>query len=316
MSQYSGCNLDLSRYLERIGFEGQCEQPTYENLRKLVMCQASSVPFEIVDMHRTQFVPISIELPAIYDKIVIRRRGGYCYEANGLFSWCLSQLGYHVQLLHAFVARLGGVWADRPTHLCLRVTPCDVDTPFLVDTGYSWLTPVPVPWLLGEHEVAPHVRYRWVEDTPPDLPDYLQSHDSPPTAYALQRYIPVTHEDGEIRFEWTNFILTVHPQPWMSLADFDSNNQQVQRSQGTLLYKKLIVSRNDGDGAVRHVLAGPLYYQQASSDGHRTNQMCETDAEVKQVLREVFGIELSVEEELLADLDLNRSRAAAPGIWN
>lgn len=40
--------------------------------------------------------PISLELPALYQKIVVDRRGGYCFELNGLFGWLLRELGFHV----------------------------------------------------------------------------------------------------------------------------------------------------------------------------------------------------------------------------
>jgi len=48
-----------------------------------------AVPFENLDIHRG--VPIVLSVPAFYEKIVTKRRGGYCYELNGLFAWLLAE---------------------------------------------------------------------------------------------------------------------------------------------------------------------------------------------------------------------------------
>jgi N-hydroxyarylamine O-acetyltransferase len=58
-----------------------------------------AIPFENLDigLHR----PIRLDLPALWEKIVVRRRGGFCYEVNGLFAWLLEQVGYDVTYLNA-----------------------------------------------------------------------------------------------------------------------------------------------------------------------------------------------------------------------
>jgi arylamine N-acetyltransferase len=54
---------------------------------------------------------------ALYDKIVRRRRGGFCYELNGLFAWLLRQLGFTVTLLSARVAQADGDFSPEFDHL-------------------------------------------------------------------------------------------------------------------------------------------------------------------------------------------------------
>ena len=75
--------MDPDAYLARIGAERPAA-PTAEALRGLQVAHVLRVPFEILDIVIGR--PISLELPAMYDKIVVRRRGGFCYELNGLFA--------------------------------------------------------------------------------------------------------------------------------------------------------------------------------------------------------------------------------------
>ena len=64
------------------------------------------MPFENLDVIRK--VPIYLNLQRIYEKIVSRKRGGYCYELNGLFNWLLTELGYDAHLIAATVRRPTG----------------------------------------------------------------------------------------------------------------------------------------------------------------------------------------------------------------
>jgi len=85
--------LPIEPYLVRIGYTGPI-QPTIETLKALQSLHNESVPYENLDIMNG--VPLSLEIPAIYDKIVTRGRGGYCFETNGLFAWLLRRIGYGV----------------------------------------------------------------------------------------------------------------------------------------------------------------------------------------------------------------------------
>ncbi|XP_042366310.1 arylamine N-acetyltransferase, pineal gland isozyme NAT-10-like [Plectropomus leopardus] len=88
--------MHLETYLSRIGFAGPAE-PSLEVLRSLHTCHLLSVPFENLTVHSGGRVQLDLSL--LYDKIVNQRRGGFCFENNGLFSWLLSELGFQVTLL-------------------------------------------------------------------------------------------------------------------------------------------------------------------------------------------------------------------------
>src|SRR5437016_1727482 len=125
--------MDTQLYLQRIGYSGGLE-PTAANLRALQLAHLQSVPFENLDIHLNH--PIILDLNAIYEKVVTRRRGGFCYELNGLFGWLLEALGFQVKLLSASVTRGAGGFGPEYDHLTLLVhCPADTEpeTPWLAD---------------------------------------------------------------------------------------------------------------------------------------------------------------------------------------
>ena len=81
--------LDVERYLQRIDYSGPTV-PTLETLSALHQAHLLAVPFENLDIHLGRAIVLDEE--ALYDKIVERRRGGFCYELNGLFAALLRAL--------------------------------------------------------------------------------------------------------------------------------------------------------------------------------------------------------------------------------
>ena len=86
----------LKPYLERIGLDLPLAADA-ESLRRLQMAHLLHVPFENLDIALGR--PIRLGLTTLYDKIVTHRRGGFCYELNGLFAWLLDDLGFEVTYL-------------------------------------------------------------------------------------------------------------------------------------------------------------------------------------------------------------------------
>src|SRR6188474_3432296 len=94
--------MDIAAYLERIDYRGPLD-PTAETLRRLQVAHLRAVPFENLSIHAGE--PITLEDGALFEKIVERRRGGFCYEVNGLFAALLRGLGFEVSMLAAGVAK-------------------------------------------------------------------------------------------------------------------------------------------------------------------------------------------------------------------
>jgi len=83
----------ITRYLQRIGFTGTARRD-YDTLHALQRQHLLTIPYENLDIMRD--VPLSLKVEDIYEKIVERNRGGYCFELNALFAWLLRNLGFEV----------------------------------------------------------------------------------------------------------------------------------------------------------------------------------------------------------------------------
>lgn len=181
---------DLAAYFGRVGYTGPAA-PTLETLQALVTAHNGAIPFENLDP--VMGIPVAdLGQDALFDKLVHRRRGGYCYEQNGVMGYVLAELGFGVQ-------RLGGrvVWMDTSgelpaqTHEALAVTVPGADGPWLVDVGFGGQTlSSPIRLEVGTVQTTRHEPYRIRSDG--DI-------------YLLE---------AEVRGEWqTLYMFTTRPQP-------------------------------------------------------------------------------------------------------
>ena len=99
----SNKHFDLNAYFERTAYAGE-RDVSAETLKNLHVAHAMTVPFENIDVFYKK--PISLELDDLFQKIVVNRRGGYCFEMNGLFSAVLKAMGFQV------TNHLARVWND------------------------------------------------------------------------------------------------------------------------------------------------------------------------------------------------------------
>ena len=129
--------MDVEQYLERIDFKAPV-RPTIDVLRDLHQQHMLTVPFENLDIHIGR--PIILDNRLFYRKIVEEKRGGYCYELNGCFSWLLNRIGFKVSTLSARVARKHGGFSPEFDHMTLLVAAKER---WLVDVGFgdSFTTP-------------------------------------------------------------------------------------------------------------------------------------------------------------------------------
>lgn len=121
---------ELNAYLERIG-AGRARRPDKSTLEHLHYAHVHGIVFENLDIHLGR--PIEIDVPKIFDKIVRRGRGGFCYELNSLFASLLHSLGYEVTVHAARVVTSGSRWIPFG-HLCLNV---ECEGRWLVDVGFG-----------------------------------------------------------------------------------------------------------------------------------------------------------------------------------
>jgi arylamine N-acetyltransferase len=133
---------ELDAYVARIGYTGGTD-PTMGTLAELVAAHNRSIPFENLDP--LLGMPVyDLSLAALTDKLVHRRRGGYCYEHNGLMRYVLSELGFGVDALAGRVVWMSPNGLDGPppaqTHNVLSVSVPGVDGRMLVDVGFGGQT--------------------------------------------------------------------------------------------------------------------------------------------------------------------------------
>jgi N-hydroxyarylamine O-acetyltransferase len=128
---YNSRMLNSAAYLRRIGYDGGLE-PAAETLAALQYAHLLTVPFENLDIHLGR--PLSLELPRLFDKVVRRRRGGFCFELNGLLAALLRELGFRVDQVSARVTTAGGGYGPDFDHLALIV---HLEERWLVDVGFG-----------------------------------------------------------------------------------------------------------------------------------------------------------------------------------
>jgi N-hydroxyarylamine O-acetyltransferase len=123
--------FDLAAYLERVGL-GAPPRPTLEGVRRLHRAHALAIPFENLDIHLG--AGVRLEPEALQDKLVRRRRGGYCFEQNTLFAMALDAIGVRAEPREARVRPGPGIVLPR-THMTLAVTLGGRE--WLADVGFG-----------------------------------------------------------------------------------------------------------------------------------------------------------------------------------
>jgi len=126
--------METNKYLERINLK----RPIHPNIRTLYdlhLAHMLAVPFENLDIGLGRI--IRLDEQAIWDKIIVNKRGGFCYELNGLFAWLLKQIGYEVTYLNARVFNQTGELGSNFDHLTLLVQIPGQPERWLADVGFG-----------------------------------------------------------------------------------------------------------------------------------------------------------------------------------
>lgn len=124
---------DAAAYLERINAtHSDC---SLADLDQLILAHQLSVPFEDLDSNYYKKA-VSCSIEDLYQKIVVNRRGGYCFEQNALFVSLLQALGYKAFSGQAKVIR--GKDINTPILILHRVNFVEFeDGLYFCDVGYG-----------------------------------------------------------------------------------------------------------------------------------------------------------------------------------
>jgi N-hydroxyarylamine O-acetyltransferase len=244
--------VSAEAYLGRIG-ANRPARADLEALGELQLRHLHTVPFENLSIHLGE--EIVLREQALFGKVVARRRGGFCYELNGLFAALLRALGFEVTLL---AARANGRDGLGPLfdHLTLRV---DAPEPYLADVGFGRFSHHPLRLDLAVEQADPDGVFRVVETADGDL-DVLR--------------------DGELQYR-----LERRPR---TLADFEPTCWWHQTSPRSHFTRSLVCSRLTEGGRV--TLSGRTLIETAGGD--RGERELGGDDEVLEAYRAHFGVVL------------------------
>lgn len=252
---------ELSAYFQRIEYSGSTD-PTLETLCELHQRHVQAIPFENLNPLLSQ--PVPIDTDALHRKLVVNRRGGYCFEQNLLFRKMLQELGFQVTGLSA-----GVVWNMPPgemtgrTHALLRI---DLDGEiYLADVGFGGQTLTgPLQLKTDVAQSTPHEPFRLIQADDDELE--LQS---------------------QIQHEWRPlYRFNLRPQ---RLADYEVGNWYVAAHPQSIFVNNLMVSRVAENR--RHTM---LNNNLATHhlDGPSEKKSLTSVAEIRDCLTDLFGIKL------------------------
>jgi N-hydroxyarylamine O-acetyltransferase len=268
---------DPRAYLERIAYTHAAapatQAPSLPLLAALHEAHLLAVPFENLSIHYGQ--PIILDEAALYDKIVRRRRGGFCYELNGLFAWLLRRLGYTVDLLSAEVAETDGFSAPFD-HLTLRVRDLDGSdgADWLADVGFGDSFRRPLRMLPGlAQDGADGYDYRLRELSPWLM---LERRDAAPPASTL--------DDLDAGWE-PQYRFTLRPH---ALSDFVERCDYQQTSPQSHFTQRRICSLALPDGRISLSDLRLI----TTIQGQREERMLGSEQEYRATLAQRFGVVL------------------------
>ncbi|MGG4606234.1 arylamine N-acetyltransferase family protein [Paenalcaligenes sp. Me131] len=273
----------LSRYFDCLGYQGE-RQPTLALLRTLHALHPQTFPFENLAPYND--LPVSLDLDALENKLLIQRRGGYCFEQNTLFREVLEQLGYDVVPLIARVRWQVPAHVETGlTHMLLGVR---IDGGlWLVDVSFGSTTlTAPLALVVDVPQETPHGCFRVTEHTP--------------GCYCVEFQMP--------RGWRAVYQFTLEP---AQRADYDVGNWYTSTNPRSVFKQELIISRTTPDA--RELLHNATFTKRGSADHKVYRQQFTEAGEWSACLQDRFGLVLTLDE---AEQTFARVRAAHKGIEN
>ncbi len=253
--------MDVERYLRRIRYRGST-QPTAATLRDLHRQHLFTVPFENLDI--ALGTPIRLDPESLFEKIVVRQRGGFCYELNSVFRNLLAAIGFHVETLSARVGRADGSFSPEFDHMLLKVT---IEEPWLADVGF------------GDSFVNPLLLH-------PEAPESIEGGSRFSVAALNDAW-------GLLRREGDGIPTTLYrfTEVARGLSDFAAMCHFHQTSPDSHFTRNRVCSKALPDG--RLTISGMRLI--ATRNGVREETPLKDAGELRDVLREDFGIEFAGE---------------------
>ena len=256
--------IDIERYLARIGVDAQTGPPTLELLRSLQLAHMIHVPFENLHVFHRRGVRTDVDWS--YPKIVDQRRGGWCFELNGAFGALLRAIGFDLDYVSCRVWEFESkVWGPELDHLA-PVVRLD-GSRFLADVGF------------GDSCIHPLL----LEPSELDEVPRRTRIDTDAVGFSLTELVEL--ETGAI--EWEPQIL-LDPRP-RTLDEFTGRSRFLETDPSSMFNQKPFATRAlDGTGSRITLRKGVL--RRTTGTQAPTSEPVEDDATWNALLLEHFGM--------------------------
>jgi N-hydroxyarylamine O-acetyltransferase len=218
--------MDISGYLRRINYNGVVYRDL-NSLRELQRNHVLSIPFETLDIHNQ--IPILLQINFLYQKVILDKRGGYCYELNVLFHRLLTASGFDVTMIAGRLHHGNNKFGREFEHMALLVELNGRQ--WLVDVGYGDFSLTPLAIKPGEIQSDGRNYYQVIDPVMVDGKSYL----------AVAKW-NTSKQDFKI-----DYIFTLTPR---ALADFGEMNEFHQSSPESHFRRSLICTLPTAEGRI------------------------------------------------------------------
>lgn len=164
--------MEVNKYLERIGLARKEIKPDLNSLKLLQRNHLLNIPFENLDIHWKRKILLDEKLFA--KKIIEEKRGGFCYELNGLFYQLLTELGFVSKIISARVSDGKGGFGEEYDHLAILTKIGKKE--FLVDVGFGDFAAEPLEFRVGIEQEDTNGVFK-IEKCPDDYFEVLKKKD-------------------------------------------------------------------------------------------------------------------------------------------
>jgi arylamine N-acetyltransferase len=278
----------VTQYLARIGYNGPIN-PDLPTLKKLILQHVATVPFENFSIHYSSSHELSIDKEDLFDKVVVRRRGGYCMELNNAFVNLLRALGYVVMTGGARVNLLHHDATAPPDYLGWNHQTLYVfidGRKYLVDVGFGG------PGLIAPIEIVEGAEVSGV----------------PPASHRL-----VTEYVGSFNAtkQWVLQHKHTPDSAWISLYVFDPNTEFLQADYVIMTYftnfspttiftnrllGSIVLLNGEGQPYARRVMLDGEF-KERQGESVTMLESCKDEKERVSAIAKYYGITLNEEEQ-------------------
>ena len=189
--------FELNAYLDRIGMTPPARADSAA-LAAIQRAHRQAIPFENLDILLGRGIDLAPD--AVFDKLVTRRRGGYCFEQNGLFGQALAAMGFATQRVMARVWLMDPPATPGRTHVLLHATLSGAS--WIADAGFGGGYAPPMPLVADRIIEDVDVRHRLRRDSAHGWMLERNGGDGWARQYSFQ-LDPVHDADIAIANHWT-----------------------------------------------------------------------------------------------------------------